>query len=190
MSWSTRRRRSTRSRPRCRARCRTAPPPAPPSTVRIAVRVRCRYRVAPGPATRSISPTRTTLTNQQRTVTIVRVDDPRVLPLPAGATPNVDDKVVGVDFSGGLASALAQINSALGPTGLQFSNPAGHDAARARRRRGREGQHQFGIRHRDDDVALERRRRVAVLPRRHEALIPARSAAGQPDRRLCRTHQR
>ena len=30
------------------------------------------------------------LTNQQRTVTIVRVDDPSVLPLPAGTTPNVE----------------------------------------------------------------------------------------------------
>ena len=65
------------------------------------------------------------LTNQQRTVTIVRVDDPSVLPLPAETTPNANDKVVGVDFSGGLASAIAQINSALGSTGMHFSNPAG-----------------------------------------------------------------
>ena len=65
------------------------------------------------------------LTNQQRTVTIVRVDDPSVLPLPASTTPNVNDRVVGVDFSGGLASAIAQINSALGSTGMHFSNPAG-----------------------------------------------------------------
>ena len=65
------------------------------------------------------------LTNTQRTVTLVRVDNPGVLPLPASTTPNVHDKVVGIDFSGGLASALAQINEALGTTGMHFSNPAG-----------------------------------------------------------------
>jgi flagellar hook-associated protein 1 FlgK len=66
-----------------------------------------------------------TLTNTQRQVTIVRVDDPGVLPLPASATSNPNDKVVGVNFAGGMASVLAQINSALGSTGLQFSNPSG-----------------------------------------------------------------
>jgi flagellar hook-associated protein 1 FlgK len=55
----------------------------------------------------------------------MRVDDPSVLPLPASATPNPNDRVVGVDFSGGIASVLAQIKSALGSTGLKFSNPAG-----------------------------------------------------------------
>jgi flagellar hook-associated protein 1 FlgK len=57
--------------------------------------------------------------------TIVRVDDPRVLPLPATATANPNDKVIGVDFSGGIASVAAQINMALGSTGMQFSNPSG-----------------------------------------------------------------
>lgn len=64
-----------------------------------------------------------TATNTQRTIKIVRVDDPNALPLPPGADPN--NKVVGVDFSGGMASILTQINGALGSTGLQFSNPSG-----------------------------------------------------------------
>lgn len=66
-----------------------------------------------------------TLTNTQRTVTLVRVDDPRVLPLANSATAGTGDKVVGIDFSGGFGSALAQISSALGPAGLYVSNPSG-----------------------------------------------------------------
>jgi flagellar hook-associated protein 1 FlgK len=66
-----------------------------------------------------------TATNTQHTVTLVRVDDPRVLPLSGSVTPASGDKVVGIDFSGGFASALAQISSALGPAGLQVSNPSG-----------------------------------------------------------------
>jgi flagellar hook-associated protein 1 len=64
-----------------------------------------------------------TATNTQRQITIVRVDDPSALPLPPGGNPN--DKVVGVNFSGGMASILSQINGALASTGLQFSNPSG-----------------------------------------------------------------
>ena len=64
-------------------------------------------------------------TNTQRQVTIIRVDDPAALPLSNSATPNGNDKVVGVNFSGGMASVVAQLNSALGGTFLQFSNPAG-----------------------------------------------------------------
>jgi flagellar hook-associated protein 1 FlgK len=64
-------------------------------------------------------------TNTQRKITIVRVDDPSVLPLPGSATPSANDKVVGVNFANGLGSVIAQLNSALGSTGLQFSNPAG-----------------------------------------------------------------
>jgi flagellar hook-associated protein 1 FlgK len=66
-----------------------------------------------------------TATNTQHTVTLVRVDDPRALPLSDSVTPATGDKVVGIDFSAGLASAIAQINAALGPAGLQVSNPAG-----------------------------------------------------------------
>jgi flagellar hook-associated protein 1 FlgK len=62
--------------------------------------------------------------NNPRTVTIVRVDDPAALPLPNSATTNPNDQVVGVNFSGGLASVVAQLNSALG-SNLQFSNPSG-----------------------------------------------------------------
>ena len=61
-------------------------------------------------------------------ITIVRVDDPSALPLPATRHADPDDRVVGVDFSGGMASVVAQLNSALGATFLQFSNPAGNDA--------------------------------------------------------------
>ena len=64
-----------------------------------------------------------TATNTQRQITIVRVDDPSALPLPPGGNPN--DKVIGVNFSGGMASILSQINGALASTGLQFSNPSG-----------------------------------------------------------------
>ena len=66
-----------------------------------------------------------TATGTQRRVTFVRTDDPSVLPLPATATSDPNDRVVGLDFSGGMASVLAQINTALGATGLQISNPAG-----------------------------------------------------------------
>jgi len=66
-----------------------------------------------------------TATNTQHTVTLLRVDDPRVLPLSNSATANTGDKVIGIDFSGGFASAIAQISTALGPAGLQVSNPSG-----------------------------------------------------------------
>jgi flagellar hook-associated protein 1 FlgK len=58
-------------------------------------------------------------------ITIMRVDDTRVLPLSNTATANPNDKVVGVDFSKGMASVIAQISSAVGSTGLQISNPSG-----------------------------------------------------------------
>lgn len=66
-----------------------------------------------------------TTTNTQKQITIMRVDDPNALPLPATATSNPNDKVVGVNFSGGMASILAQIGSALGSTGLKFSTTGG-----------------------------------------------------------------
>ena len=61
----------------------------------------------------------------QRTVTLVRVDDPGALPLSNATTADPNDKVIGLDFSGGLASVVSQLSSALGVSGLQFSNPAG-----------------------------------------------------------------
>jgi flagellar hook-associated protein 1 FlgK len=64
-------------------------------------------------------------TGATKQVTIMRVDDTRVLPLDNNATPNPNDKVVGVDFSQGMGSVIAQISAALGTTGLKFSNPSG-----------------------------------------------------------------
>jgi flagellar hook-associated protein 1 len=65
-----------------------------------------------------------TATNTAHQITIVRVDDPTALPLPnTAASPN--DKVIGVNFQGGMASIVAQITAAVGNTNLQFSNPAG-----------------------------------------------------------------
>jgi flagellar hook-associated protein 1 FlgK len=63
-------------------------------------------------------------TNTQHQVTIVRVDDPTALPLSnPGGNPN--NPVIGVNFTGGMASVVAQLNAALGGANLQFSNPAG-----------------------------------------------------------------
>ncbi len=63
-------------------------------------------------------------TNTQHQVTIVRVDDPTALPLSnPGGNPN--NPVIGVNFTGGMASVVAQLNTALGGANLQFSNPAG-----------------------------------------------------------------
>ena len=65
-----------------------------------------------------------TATNTQHNVTIVRVDDPAALPLSnAGAKPN--SPVIGVNFTGGMASVVSQLNAALGAANLQFSNPSG-----------------------------------------------------------------
>ena len=59
-------------------------------------------------------------------LSIVRVDDPSVLPLGNSATLDPNDEVVGIDFSGGMASVVSQLNAALGSgTSLQFSNPTG-----------------------------------------------------------------
>jgi flagellar hook-associated protein 1 FlgK len=67
--------------------------------------------------------TYTDATNAQHTVTIVRVDDPAALPLPNNSA-NPNNQTVGVNFSGGMASVVAQLNQALGSS-LQFSNPSG-----------------------------------------------------------------
>ena len=59
-------------------------------------------------------------------LSIMRVDDPGVLPLSNNATLDPKDEVLGVDFSGGMASVLAQLNGALGSSAnLSFSNPSG-----------------------------------------------------------------
>lgn len=66
-----------------------------------------------------------TATSTPRTITLVRVDDASLLPLSNDATAAAGDTVYGIDFSGGMASAIAQINAAIGPAGLAASNPSG-----------------------------------------------------------------
>jgi flagellar hook-associated protein 1 len=73
----------------------------------------------------SIQITYTDAANAQHNLTIVRVDDPNALPLSNTVTADPTDTVVGINFSGGAASVAAQLNTALGSTGLQFANPAG-----------------------------------------------------------------
>lgn len=65
------------------------------------------------------------LTNTARTVSLVRVEDPRVLPLPDTATARAGDKVFGIDFSRGMGDVLAQINKAVAAAGMSASNPSG-----------------------------------------------------------------
>jgi flagellar hook-associated protein 1 FlgK len=59
-------------------------------------------------------------------VTIVRVDDPSVLPLDNSQTADPNDQVIGIDFSGGMASVVAQLNAAFGSDNITFSNPTGN----------------------------------------------------------------
>jgi flagellar hook-associated protein 1 FlgK len=72
-----------------------------------------------------MSLTYTDNSNVQHKVTIVRVDDPTVLPLPQTTTSDPNDRVIGVDFSGGITSVVNQLNTALGGAGLNFSNLSG-----------------------------------------------------------------
>jgi flagellar hook-associated protein 1 FlgK len=64
-------------------------------------------------------------TNTQKTYSFVRVDAPNTLPLADTLTADPNDKVIGLDFSTGLASVVSQINAALGASGVQASNPSG-----------------------------------------------------------------
>lgn len=73
-----------------------------------------------------ITLTYTDATNKQHKVTIVRVDDPKALPLKNDLTADPNDTVIGVDFSGGPSSVVDQLNRALGPGRIQFSNPSGN----------------------------------------------------------------
>ena len=65
------------------------------------------------------------LTNTPHTITLMRVNDPSVLPLSDNATAAANDKVYGIDFSGGMTSVYAQIANAIGSTGMVSSNPSG-----------------------------------------------------------------
>jgi flagellar hook-associated protein 1 FlgK len=64
-----------------------------------------------------------TATNTQQQFQIVNVTDPTALPLP-NAT-NANPKMIGINFSSGMASVVTQLNAALGSSNLQFSNPSG-----------------------------------------------------------------
>jgi flagellar hook-associated protein 1 FlgK len=64
-----------------------------------------------------------TATNTQHQLSIVNVTDPSALPLQNA--PNASPKLIGVSFSGGMASIVSQLNAALGASNLQFSNPSG-----------------------------------------------------------------
>ncbi len=66
-----------------------------------------------------------TATNTPHTITLVRVDDPAALPLANTATATANDSVFGINFSGGMASVITQINAALTGTGMSASNPSG-----------------------------------------------------------------
>ena len=66
-----------------------------------------------------------TATTTAHTITLVRVDDPSALPLSNTATATANDTVFGIDFSGGMASVITQINTALTGTGMTASNPSG-----------------------------------------------------------------
>jgi len=71
----------------------------------------------------SVQITYTDAANVQHTATILRVDDPAALPLPNNPS-NPNNPVMGVNFTGGMASVVSQLNAALGAN-LQFSNPSG-----------------------------------------------------------------
>jgi flagellar hook-associated protein 1 len=65
-------------------------------------------------------------TGTTRTLTLMRVDDPAALPLSNSVTLDPNDKVVGIDFSGGMASILTEINAALSATSLTASTTGGN----------------------------------------------------------------
>jgi len=62
-------------------------------------------------------------TNTQQQVSIVAVNSNAVLPLQNTGAANTT--VIGVNISGGMASIVSQLNTALGGANLQFSNPSG-----------------------------------------------------------------
>ena len=72
----------------------------------------------------TINLTYTNSANQQQQVSIVAVGSSAVLPLPNNPS-NPNTTVIGVNVSGGIASIVSQLNTALGSANLQFSNPSG-----------------------------------------------------------------
>ena len=71
----------------------------------------------------SISLSYTDPGNVQRTVTIVALGPGGSLPLQASPS-NPNNQIIGVNFSAGMASVVAQLNATFGAN-LQFSNPSG-----------------------------------------------------------------
>jgi flagellar hook-associated protein 1 len=69
----------------------------------------------------SLQLTYTDSSNVQHTVTVVSLGPGGTIPPSASSSTN---QVIGVDFSGGMSSVVAQLNAALG-TKVQFSNPSG-----------------------------------------------------------------
>jgi flagellar hook-associated protein 1 len=69
----------------------------------------------------SLQLTYTDSSNVQHTVTIVSLGQGGTIPQSASSSTN---QVIGVDFSGGMSSVVAQLNAVLG-TQVQFSNPSG-----------------------------------------------------------------
>ena len=105
-------------------------------------------------------------TNTQHQISIVNVTDPSALPLQNA--PNANPQVIGVNFSGGMASIVSQLNAALGGSHLQFSNPSGSTLRVVDERRHRD--RQCGLRHHDGFVADKRQPATAVIHRRQFAL--------------------
>jgi flagellar hook-associated protein 1 FlgK len=70
----------------------------------------------------TVNLTYTDSSGKQQQISIVNVSDPTALPLKNG--PNANPKTIGVDFSGGMASVVSQLNAALGGSNLVFSNPS------------------------------------------------------------------
>ncbi len=60
-----------------------------------------------------------------KTLTIIRVDDTSQLPLSDDVTPDPNDRVLGVDFSSGMANVVSAIQAELG-SGFSVSNPSGN----------------------------------------------------------------
>jgi flagellar hook-associated protein 1 len=71
----------------------------------------------------SVSLTYTDPGNTQHTITVVALGPGGSLPLQASPS-NPNNRIIGVDFSAGMASVVAQLNAAFG-TNLQFANPSG-----------------------------------------------------------------
>lgn len=65
-----------------------------------------------------------TPSGQTRSFTFLRVEAAGTLPLPASAAGDANNPVVGINFAGGMASVVAQIQAAVGG-GFAVSNPAG-----------------------------------------------------------------